>query len=318
MKKALTREAYGQELVKLGGENSDIVVLEADISTSTKTCYFAKKYPRRFFNFGVAEQNETAAAAGMAASGFIPFVSTYAVFASMRACEQIRTFICYPNLNVKIAVSHGGLTASTDGVTHQGTEDIAIMRAMPNMTVIAPTDYFMARAAVRAAAKHIGPVYLRFTRDPLPILYDDSIDFTIGRSINLKKGRNVTIISTGDMASQALKAANMLTAEGIDAAVIDMPTIKPIDHEAVMKAASETAGIVTVENHQIIGGLGSAVAEVISENCPVPMKRLGLRDTFGESGEYELLLEKYGFSSTHIAQACKEVMKRSGNNVQHT
>ncbi|NQT60578.1 MAG: transketolase family protein, partial [Bacteroidetes bacterium] len=280
--------------------------------------YFAEKYPRRFFNFGVAEQNEMAAAAGMAASGLIPFVSTYAVFASMRACEQIRSFICYPNLNVKIAVSHGGLTACTDGATHQGTEDLAIMRAMPNLTVIAPTDYYMAKAAVRAAAKHIGPVYLRLTRDPLPIIYDDSLDFTIGKSVNLRNGKNVTIISTGDMASQALKAAHMLEVEGIDAAVIDMPTLKPIDHEAIILAASKTAGIVTVENHQIIGGLGSAVAEVLAENFPVPMIRLGLRDTFGESGEYELLLEKYGFSSSHIVQACKKVIKRGGNYVQHT
>jgi transketolase len=308
MQTGYTREAYGEEIVKLGGEDSNIVVLEADISTSTKTCYFAKKFPGRFFNIGVAEQNEALVAAGLASTGLIPFLSTYAVFATMRACEQVRTFICYPNLNVKIVVSHGGMTPCTDGVTHQATEDLAIMRVMPNMTVIAPTDYYMSKAAVRAAAKHYGPVYIRLTRDPLPIIYNENINFAIGKSIRLCDGRDVTIISVGDMAYTALKAVDLLKKEGISARLLDMPTIKPIDIEAIIDAARSTGAIVTVEDHQIIGGLGSAVAEVLGENCPVPLKRIGLKDTFAESGEFELLLDKYGLSSIHIAKAAKKVI----------
>lgn len=310
METAYTREAYGEEIVKLGEENSDIVVLEADISTSTKTCYFANKFPDRFFNVGVAEQNEAIVAAGLATTGLVPFMSTYAVFASMRACEQIRTFICYPNLNVKIAVSHGGITPCTDGVTHQGTEDIAIMRVMPNMTVIMPTDYYMTKAAVRAAARHYGPVYLRFTRDPVPIIYDENIKFEIGKSIKLKEGKDLTIISLGDMTSVSLKAVDILREEGIDASLIDMPTVKPIDRDAIINAAKKTGAIVTVEDHQITGGLGGAVAEVLIENYPVPMKRIGIKDTFAESGKFELLLEKYGLSSDHIVNACKDVLRR--------
>lgn len=305
-----TREAYGEEIAKLGEKNPNIVVLEADISKSTKTCYFADKFPDRFFNVGVAEQNEAVIAAGLATTGLIPFMSTYAVFGSMRCCEQIRTFICYPNLNVKIAVSHGGITPCTDGVTHQATEDIAIMRVMPNMTVIMPTDYNMTRAAVRAAAKYKGPVYLRFTRDSVPMIYDENVEFRIGKSIKLKDGKDITIISLGDMTSVALKAVEMLKDEGINVSLLDMPTVKPIDSTAIINAAKDTGAIVTVEDHQITGGLGSAVAEVLVENYPVPMKRIGLKDTFAESGELELLLEKYGLSSAHIVKACKEVSKR--------
>lgn len=310
MQTAYTREAYGQELVALGKENKDIVVLEADISTSTKTCYFAKAFPDRFFNVGVAEQNEAIVAAGLASTGLIPFLSTYAVFATMRACEQVRTFICYPNLNVKIVASHGGITPCTDGVTHQATEDIAIMRVMPNMSVIVPTDYNMTKAAVRAAASHIGPVYIRLTRDALPVIYPGNIQFKIGKSFKLSEGSDAAIISTGDMTYTALKAAGILKKEGISASLIDMPTIKPIDSLAVIDAARSTGAIVTVEDHQIIGGLGSAVSEVISENYPVPLKRIGLADTFAESGEYELLLEKYGMSAAHIVRAVKDTIKR--------
>ena len=313
METAYTREAYGEELVKIGIQNKDVVVLEADISSSTKTCYFADKFPDRFFNVGVAEQNEAMVAAGLATTGLIPFMSTYAVFGSMRCCEQIRTFICYPNLNVKIAVSHGGITPCTDGVTHQATEDIAIMRVMPNMTVIMPTDYNMAKAAVRAAACHYGPVYLRFTRDALPIIYSEDIDFKIGKSIKLKEGKDLTIISLGDMTHISLKAVEMLKEGGIGASLIDMPTVKPIDKTAIVDAARKTGAIVTVEDHQINGGLGGAVAEVLVENYPVAMKRIGIKDTFAESGDYNLLLEKYGLSSTHIVEACKEVLKRKCN-----
>lgn len=310
MKKAFTREAYGEEIVELGKENPKIVVLEADISSSTKTCYFAKEFPERFFNVGVAEQNEVMVAAGLASTGLIPFVSTYAVFATMRACEQVRTFICYTNLNVKIAVSHGGITPCTDGVTHQATEDLAIMRVMPNMTVIAPTDYWMAKAAVRAAASHTGPVYLRFTRDELPIIYSRDIDFKIGKSIKLNNGSDLTIISIGDMTHIALEAVSGLKKEGISARLLDMPTLKPIDTEAIISSADETGAIVTVEDHQINGGLGSAVAEVLVENTPVPLKRIAIPDTFAESGEYRLLLEKYGLSPKYIIKAAKEVLAR--------
>jgi len=309
MQTAFTREAYGEEIVKLGEENPDIVVLEADISSSTKTCYFAKAFPERFFNVGVAEQNEAIVAAGLASTGLIPFLSTYAVFASMRACEQVRTFICYPNLNVKIAVSHGGITPCTDGVTHQATEDLAIMRVMPNMTVIAPTDYNMTKAVVRAAAAHYGPVYIRLTRDALPIIYEENISFEIGKAIKLYDGNDLTIISTGDMTYTAIKAVKLLKKEGIAAALVDMPTIKPIDEEMVIKEAKYSGAIVTVEDHQIIGGLGSAVSEVLSENYPIPLKRIGIRDTFAESGEFELLLDKYGLSAAHIVEAAKKVIR---------
>ena len=314
MDTAFTREGYGEEIVELGKENPKIVVLEADISSSTKTCYFAKEFPDRFFNVGVAEQNEAMVAAGLASTGLIPFLSTYAVFASMRACEQVRTFICYPNLNVKIAVSHGGLTPCTDGVTHQATEDLGIMRIMPNMRVIAPSDYHMSRAAVRAAAKSYGPTYLRFTRDPLPIIYSRDMSFEIGKSIKLAEGEDVTIISIGDMTHIAMEAQENLEKEKIKARLLDMPTLKPIDRQAIIDAARQTGAIVTVEDHQIIGGLGSAVAEVLVENCPVPMARIALQDTFARSGEYRLLLEKYGMSPHHIVEAVKKVIKRKGKN----
>ena len=309
VKTGFTREAYGEELVEIGKRNPDVVVLEADISSSTKTCYFAKEFPDRFFNVGVAEQNEMVVAAGIASTGLIPFVSTYAVFASMRACEQVRTFICYPNLNVKIAVSHGGLTPCTDGATHQATEDLSIMRSMPNMTVIVPTDFNMAKAAVRKAVDYTGPVYLRFTRDELPIIYDKNMEFKIGKSIELINGGDLTIISIGDMTCVALEAVNLLKKEGIYAKLIDMPTLKPIDRDAVINAAKNTGAIVTVEDNQINGGLGSAVAEILVENCPVHQKRIGVLDTFGESGDFNLLLEKYSMSPEHIAKAAKSVIE---------
>jgi transketolase len=312
METAYTREGYGQEIVELGDKNPKIVVLEADISTSTKTCYFADKFPDRFFNVGVSEQNEAMVAAGLASTGLIPFLSTYAVFASMRACEQVRTFICYTNLNVKIAVSHGGITPCTDGVTHQATEDLGIMRVMPNMTVIAPSDYHQARAAVRAAAESYGPTYLRFTRDKLPIIYDNDTVFVIGKSIRLKEGGDATIIAIGDMTHIALEAAEMLEKDKIKTRVMDMPTLKPIDKDAVIDAARDTGAVVTAEDHQINGGLGSAVAEVLVENHPVPMERIAVPDTFARSGEYRLLLERYGMAPADIARAVKKTIKRKG------
>jgi len=310
MKTAYTREGYGHEIVELGKADPNIVVLEADISSSTKTCYFAEKFPERFFNVGVSEQNEVMVAAGLASTGLTPFLSTYSVFSSMRACEQVRTFICYTNLNVKIAVSHGGLTPCTDGVTHQATEDLGIMRIMPNMTVIAPTDYNMSRAAVRAAANTKGPFYLRFTRDKLPVIYDKDMDFEVGKSIRLKDGADGTIISSGDMTHIALEAADLLDKEGIDVRLIDMPTLKPIDRPAIIEAAKDTGAIVTAEDHQINGGLGSAVAEVLVENYPIPMARIALPDTFARSGEYRELLDMYGMGPSHIASAVKDTIKR--------
>lgn len=308
MESALTREGYGKELLRIGEKNSDIVVLEADISTSTKTCYFAEKFPERFINVGVAEQNEVMMSAGIASCGLIPFVSTYSAFASMRSCEQIRSFVCYPRLNIKFGVSHGGLTACTDGVTHQATEDIAILRAMPNMSLLVPSDYYSAQAATRAALEIDGPVYIRLTRDPLPVLYDENLNLEIGKSVLLRDGRDITIIAAGDMVHVALQAVEELETSGISTRLIDMASVKPIDREAIMKAAEETRGIVTAEDHQINGGLGSAVAEVVVENKPVPMKRIGLPDTFGESGDYHLLLKKYRMSSDHIVGACKKIL----------
>ncbi|MEK6645777.1 MAG: transketolase family protein [Candidatus Firestonebacteria bacterium] len=305
-----TREAYGEALVEIGEKNKKIIVLEADISKSTRTIYFAKKFPERFFNVGVAEQNEMAVAAGIAATGKIPFVSTYAVFASMRACEQVRTFIAYPRLNVKIAVSHGGLTAANDGVTHQATEDIGIMRTIPNMTIIMPADAVSTKKAVIASVEYEGPVYLRFTRDSVPVLYDEDLKFEIGKSIMLRQGFDATLIALGDMVSKALEAHNILKEEGIGVRVLDMHTVKPIDKEAVIKAAVETGAIVTVEDHNIINGLGGAVAEVIVENELVPVKRIGLQDTFAESGEYEKLLTKYKMNVVDIINAVKLVIGR--------
>jgi len=271
---------------------------------------FARKFPERFFNVGIAEQNEMGIAAGMATTGKIVFASTYAVFASMRACEQVRTFIAHTRSNVKIAASHGGLTGTTDGVTHQGTEDMGIMRTIPNMTIIMPADAVATRKIVKELAEHRGPAYLRLTKIPMPIIYDEETDFQIGRAVQLRDGNDVTIIAIGDMVIRALEAADLLDNNGIRARVLDMHTLKPVDKGAVIKAAEQTGAIVTVEDHNILNGLGSAVAEIIVENRPVPMERIGLRDTFAESGEYEGLLEKYGLNTRHITEAARKVMGR--------
>ncbi len=310
-----TRDSYGEALVELGKRNPDVVVVEADISKSTRTGLFARAFPERFFNVGVAEQNGMLISAGMATCGKIPFMSTYAVFGTMRACEQVRTFIAYPRLNVKIALSHGGLTPGGDGVTHQGTEDMGTMRTIPNMCVIMPADDVATRRAVFAAADWAGPVYLRFTRDGVPAIYDDDDErFSIGKAIQLVDGDDLTLIAVGDMVSKALLAAERLLQNGRAARVLDMHTIKPLDTEAVQRAAEDTGAIVTVEDHNIMNGLGSAVAEYLVENCPIPMQRIGLPDTFGESGPYEELLEKYGMATDHIVDAARKVLsaKRRG------
>ena len=303
-----TRDAYGEVLVELGKECSELVVFEADISKSTRTSYFAKQFPKRFFQFGVAEANMMAAAAGMASLGNISFVSTYSVFASMRACEQVRTMIAYPNLNVKICVSHGGITPANDGVTHQGSEDLGIMRTIPNMTVIMPADYNSTKQLVRAALKHKGPVYMRFTRDAVPFIYDENEIFEIGKGKLLIEGDNISLIAIGDMVSIALEVQSMLEEKGISAEVIDIHTLKPIDKELILVSVQKTKHVITIEDHQINCGLGSAVAEVLGEEAPYPVKRIGLKDTFAESGRYDLLLKKYGMDTESIISAAERML----------
>jgi transketolase len=305
-----TREAYGEVLAELGAEIPNLVVLEADISKSTRTKIFAEKFPDRFYQFGIAEANMMTAAAGLATTGKIPFVSTYAVFASMRACEQLRTFICYPHLNVKVAVSHGGITSGNDGVTHQATEDLGMLRTIPGLTIIMPADYYATRALVREAAKMKGPVYLRFTRDAMPIIYGPGEPFTIGQGKLLLEGNDISLIAIGDMVTQALHAAEELAKQGIRAEVIDMHTLKPLDCDLVLKTAKKTGKIVTIEDHQINGGLGGAVCEYLAENSQTPVKRIGLKDIFAESGRYDLLLSKYEMSYQSIANAAVEFLKK--------
>ena len=303
-----TREAYGEALRELGGQNENIVVLDADLSGSTKTAMFKKAYPTRFFNAGIAEQSMIGTAAGLAAAGKIPFASTFAVFATGRAFEQIRNSVCYPKLNVKIAATHSGLTVGEDGATHQAIEDVAIMRALPNMSVIVPADAAEAAAAVRFAAEHNGPMYIRLGRSGVPDVFDETYEFKFGKASVLKEGTDVTLIGMGIMTSAALEAAEMLAAEGISAAVLNMATVKPIDEEAIVAAAKATGAIVTCEEHNIIGGLGSAVAEVLAEKASARLVRVGVKDTFGESGKPADLLKKYGLTAADIAAAAKQAI----------
>lgn len=310
MSKIATRDAYGKALKKLGAENKDIVVLDADLSKSTKTSDFAAEFPDRFFNIGIAEANMMGTAAGLAAAGKIPFASTFAIFATGRAFEQIRNSIAYTKLNVKIAASHAGLTVGEDGASHQAIEDISLMRSVPNMTVLVPADGPETEACVRAAVEFKGPVYIRLGRPGVPVLNAEGYKITVGKAVTMLDGKDVTVIATGIMVSMALEAAETLSGEGISVRVINMHTIKPIDAEAIVAAAKETGAIVTAEEHNIIGGLGSAVAEVVVENCPVPVERVGVKDTFGESGTPDDLLKKYGLTAGDIAAAVKKVMGR--------
>lgn len=308
LEKIPTRNGFGDAIVELGEINPDIYVIECDISKSTKTKKFSQVFPERHINVGIAEQNAAGLAAGMATTGKIPFVSTYAVFGSMRMCEQVRTSICYPNLNVKIACSHGGLTPANDGVTHQAIEDMGIYRTIPNMTVIMPADYFSAKKLVKAAAKKVGPVYLRFTRDPVPIYYAENEDFEIGKGKLLKTGSDLSIISIGDMLSEAIAACEDLEKNGISVELIDMHTLKPLDEALIRQTLNKTKKIITVEDHNIINGLGSAVADIVAECGYGVQKRIGLRDTFAESGQYEELLEKYKMSRKYIVEAAKSIL----------
>jgi transketolase len=305
-----TRYSYAEAILELGEKNPKVVVLDADVSKSIKTNEFADKFPDRSFNFGIAEQNMMAAAAGMATTGLIPFATTYAVFASMRALDMVRNSIHYPRLNVKIAASHSGITPGPDGVTHQGQEDLSIMRAIANSTIIAPADPATTKLAVWAAAEYDGPVYLSFTRDPVPAIFDLNYPFEIGKAVTIRDGADATIIALRDLVVQSLIAAEQLAAKGLNVRIIDCHTLKPLDVEAVLAAAMETGAIVTAENNVFYGGLGSAVAEVLVENNPIPMKRIGVRDTFTESGPYLDLLDKYGLSAKHIAAAVEEVIAR--------
>ncbi|WP_003540369.1 transketolase family protein [Desulfotomaculum nigrificans] len=308
--KIATREAYGQELVRLGADNKDVVVLDADLSKSTKTHDFMKNYPDRFFNMGIAEANMMATAAGLAAVGKIPFASTFAIFATGRAFEQIRNSIAYPRLNVKIAATHAGITVGEDGGSHQSIEDIAIMRVLPGMTVFVPADAVETAAAVRAAAEIKGPVYIRLGRSGVPVIHDENFKFIPGEAVTMREGSDVALIATGIMVSAALEAAETLAAEGIEAMVLNVHTIKPLDIFAVVEAARKCGAVVTAEEHSIIGGLGSAVAETLMEHHPVPMKRIGVRDTFGESGKPAELLKHFGLTAADIVDAAKKVMAK--------
>jgi transketolase len=308
--KIATRDAYGDALVSLGKKRNDVVVLDADLSGSTKTSKFAKAFPDRFFNIGIAEQDMMGTAAGLAIGGKLPFVSTFAVFATGRAWEQVRQSICYPNLSVKIVASHAGVTVGEDGGSHQSVEDIAVMRVIPHMTVIVPADGPETLQAIEAVAEYKGPCYVRVGRNKVPTLFGEDYKFKIGKAHVFHEGKDAAIIATGIMVAEALKAHDLLKTDGIDAGVINMSTIKPIDADAVITAAKQCGAIVTAEEHSIIGGLGGAVAEVLAEAAPVPLVRIGVKDTFGTSGDQEGLLKHYGLSAADIVAAVKEVMKK--------
>jgi transketolase len=308
--KIATRDAYGDALVNLGKKRNDVVVLDADLSGSTKTGKFAKAYPERFFNIGIAEQDMIGTAAGLAIAGKLPFASTFAVFATGRAWEQVRQSVCYPNLNVKIVASHAGITVGEDGGSHQSVEDIALMRVLPHMTVIVPADGPETLQAIEAVAEHKGPCYVRVGRNKVPTLFGEDYKFEIGKAYVFSTGKDAAIIATGLMVAEALKARDILKSEGIDAGVINMSTIKPIDADAIIAAAKHCGAIVTAEEHSIIGGLGGAVAEVLSESAPVPLVRIGVKDTFGTSGDQEGLLKHYGMSANDISSAVKEVIRK--------
>ena len=307
-KKIATRDGFGDEIVALGQENKNILVVDADIGKSCKTGAFRKALPEQYLNVGIAEQNGAGVAAGLATCGKIPFVVTYAAFGSMRICEMIRQEIAYPNLNVKIACSHGGVTPANDGASHQAIEDMGILRTIPNMTVVMPADYASAKALVKAAAAYEGPVYLRFTRDAIPVIYDEGESFEIGKAKQLRDGKDVAILANGDTVCLALRAAETLAAEGIEARVLDVHTIKPLDEAAVNACIGEIGKLITVEDHNILNGLGSAVAEIIAERGEGKLKRIGIQDQFGQSAPYERLLEMNGITVENIVAQAKALL----------
>lgn len=304
--KIATRDSYGQAVAELGNENENIIVLDADLAAATKSGVFKSAHPERFYDVGIAEGNMAGIAAGLAASGKIPFMTTFAMFAAGRAFEQIRNSIGYPHLNVKIAATHGGISVGEDGATHQCLEDFGLMRLIPGMVVISPADDTEAQAAVRAAAEYDGPVYMRFGRLAVPVIFDeDDYQFEIGKGQILKEGTDLSLIVTGLPVAPALEAAKRLEDEGIQVEVINMPTIKPIDTELILQSAEKTGKVATIEEHNIIGGLGSAVAEVLSENHPVPLLRIGIEDQFGKSGSAEELIALYGLDAEGIYRKVK-------------
>lgn len=314
LKKVATRAGFGEEILKLGKENPDILVIDADIGKSCKTGDFRKELSseyhddkNQYVNVGIAEQNAAGVAAGLATCGKVPFVVTYAVFGSLRMCEMIRQEICYPNLNVKIACSHGGLTPANDGASHQAIEDMGVLRTLPNMTVIMPADYVAAKKLTRQAAETYGPMYLRFTRDAIPQIYDEDAEFVIGKANQLKEGKDVAIIANGDTVRLALDAAKELEVKGITARVLDMHTIKPLDTEAVTACINEIGKVITVEDHNILNGLGSAVCEVAAEMGKGVVKRIGVQDQYGQSAPYERLLAMNGITVENIVKTAEEM-----------
>ncbi len=310
VKKIATRESYGNALKELGAENPNVIVLDADLAGATKTGVFKKAFPDRFFDCGIAESNMMAIAAGVATTGKIPFCSTFAMFAAGRAYEQVRNAVGYPHLNVKIGATHAGVSVGEDGATHQCNEDIALMRTIPGMVVICPADDVEARAAVKAAAEYVGPVYLRFGRLAVPVINDEATyKFEIGKGITLREGTDLTIVATGLCVNSALEAAEKLAADGVSAEVINIHTIKPLDEELVLASAKKTGKVVTVEEHSVIGGLGSAVCDVLSEKLPTPVKKIGVYDTYCESGPAVKLLEKYKLDGNGVYEQIKDWLK---------
>ncbi|MGL6202010.1 MAG: transketolase family protein [Lachnospiraceae bacterium] len=307
--KKATRDGFGEEIVKLGKIDNDIYVVDVDIGKSCKTVDFREQLPEQYLNVGIAEQNAAGVAAGLATCGKIPFVVTYAVFGSLRMCEMIRQEICYPNLNVKIACSHGGVTPANDGASHQSIEDMGVLRTIPNMTVIMPADYYSAKKLVAAAAQYDGPVYLRFTRDAVPVIYNENQEFAIGKALPLKEGKDVAIIANGDTVAIAMKSADELEAKGISVKLLDMHTIKPLDEEAVRQCVQQVGKIITVEDHNILNGLGSAVSEVAADIGQAVVKRIGIQDQFGQSAPYERLLELNGITVKNIVKTAEALVK---------
>lgn len=303
------RSEYGKTLVELGKVNKDIVVLDADLSSSTQTKLFAKEFPERFFNVGISEQDLITTAAGLSCTGKIPFVSTFAMFASGRAWEQVRNTICYSNLNVKIAATHGGITVGEDGASHQALEDISLMRSIPNMTVIVPADAEETRQAIKFAAEFNGPVYIRISRSNLPDIFDSNYKFDYKKANIIKEGKDITLITNGETLVETIDCAKILSEKGIDAEIINVPVVKPLDNETIINSAKKTNRVITIENHSIIGGLGSAVCELLSENYPTKVTRIGTNDEFGQSGTAKELMAFYGLNAEKLAQKITGLIK---------
>ncbi len=309
VKKIATRDSYGKALAALGEEHPDLVVLDADLAGATKTATFQKAFPDRHFDCGIAEANMVCVAAGLSTTGLVPFASSFAMFAAGRAFEQVRNSVGYPHLNVKIGATHGGLSVGEDGASHQCCEDFALMRSIPGMVVMSPADDVEARAMVKAAYEYVGPVYMRFGRAAVPVIHEEDYKFEIGKGEVLKDGKDVAIIANGLMVAEALEAAETLKAEGIEAMVINMATIKPLDNELVLSAARKCGKVITCEEHSVIGGLGEAVCSLLSENLPTPVKRIGVEDTFGRSGTAKEVLDAYGLNAAHIVSAAEAFCK---------